>query len=247
MEFLQRLEHVARGALDLLLPPRCYGCGAAVADQGRLCAACWSGLTFLTPPCCASCGYPFEYAPGGESLCAACMAGRPAYDVARSALVYDDASRPLVLAFKHGDRTHLAAPLADLMAAAGGELLEAADLILPVPLHPARLFRRRFNQAALLARMLARKSGTDWSPTRLQRRRATITQGGLSRRGRQRNVAGAFYMRGRLEGRAVLLVDDVMTTGATVEACARCLRRAGARHIGVLTLARVVLPGHGPI
>lgn len=247
MELVAHLQHMARGALDTLLPPRCYGCGAPVTDQGRLCAGCWSGLTFLTPPCCACCGYPFEYAPGGDSLCAACMARQPAYDIARSALVYNDASRQLVLAFKHGDRTHLATPLAGLMALAGGELLNHADLILPVPLHPGRLFRRRFNQAALLARNLAQQSGKDWSPTRLLRHRATVTQGGQSRRGRRRNVAGAFTVRGRLETLSVLLVDDVMTTGATAEACARCLRRAGARHIAVLTLARVVLPGHSPI
>lgn len=247
MELVAHLQHMARGALDTLLPPRCYGCGAPVADQGRLCPDCWSGLTFITPPRCACCGYPFDYAIGGDSLCAACMARRPGYDVARSGLAYDDASRRLVLAFKHGDRTHLAGPLAELMALAGDDLLKNADIILPVPLHPGRLFRRRFNQAALLAGTLARRSDTDWSPTRLLRHRATSTQGGQSRRGRQRNVTGAFRMRGRLDDRAVLLIDDVMTTGATVEACARCLRRAGARHIAVLTLARVVLPGHSPI
>jgi len=218
-----------------------------VTRQGELCGPCWAGLTFITEPQCARCGYPFEYALPGESLCAACHARLPAYDRAISALAYDDASRELILAFKRGDRTALAGPLGWLTARAGTDLLAGADLLLPVPLHPRRLFARRFNQAALLARAIARASGRPWSPDRLRRRKNTPSQGGLSRRQRLENMRGAFAVRGRLDGMRILLIDDVMTTGATAEACAKVLRRAGAAWVGVLTLARVVTPGQSTI
>jgi len=233
---------LAGRALDILLPPRCYACGAEVSRQGELCGSCWAGLTFITEPMCRICGYPFDYATVEESLCAACHARKPSYDRAASALVYDDASSSLVLAFKRGDRTHLAEPLGRLAARAGEVLLAEADLILPVPLHPRRLFARRFNQAALLAREISKASGVGWSPDLLYRRRNTPSQGGLSNKQRRENMRGAFMAGGRLEARHVVLVDDVMTTGATAEACAKVLRGAGARSVALLTLTRVVRP-----
>lgn len=249
------LSTVARAAkavvattLDALLPPRCLSCGTPVERQGGLCAACWGTLTFIAQPCCARCGLPFEYALEGESadaaLCGACMADPPEFHRARAALVYDDGSRPLVLGFKHGDRLHAADAFGAWMARAGAELLADADLLAPVPLHRWRLFRRRYNQAALLAYAVGRRIGRPVAPDLLTRARATRSQGGLGRKERHRNVKGAFApARGaeaKVRDKRIVLVDDVLTTGATLEECARVLRRAGAARVDVLTLARVV-------
>lgn len=237
----------AAAALDLLLPPRCLACGAIVDAQGTLCAGCWRGITFIGPPMCACCGLPFEIAAGPGALCGACVASPPVWGRARAALVYDDGSRPLVLGFKHGDRTHAAIPFARWMALAGAELLAGADLLVPVPLHPWRLFRRRYNQSALLARAVADRSGVPLLVDAVVRRRRTPSQGGLNRRQRALNVRGAFRVRpaaaDRIRGRRVVLVDDVLTTGATVTACARALLSAGAASVDVLALARVVRGG----
>ena len=233
------------GLLDLLLPPRCLGCGACVDDQGGLCAACWSGLAFLGPPQCRTCGYPLPHALPEAPLCGGCAAEPPPYDRARAALRYDEGSRRLILRFKHADRTDVAPAFGGWLARAGGELVEGADLIAPVPLHRWRLLRRGYNQAAMLARALAQETGRPLVPDLLQRVRATASQQGLSGRARQENItAGAFrvhpWHRRRPAGRRILLVDDVLTTGATVGACARVLRQAGAVEVDVLTLARVV-------
>jgi predicted amidophosphoribosyltransferase len=129
------LRRFCAGALDLLLPPRCLSCGTTVAEPGTLCAGCWRGITFLGSPCCACCGYPFDFDVGALGLCGACLADQPSFDRARAAMRYDEASRHLVLALKHGDRLHLAPPLAQWMGRAGAELLADADLLVPVPLH----------------------------------------------------------------------------------------------------------------
>ncbi|NYZ16303.1 ComF family protein [Azospirillum sp. RWY-5-1] len=238
------LRRAALTVLDALLPPRCLSCGEPVDRQGGLCARCWSGLVFVEAPHCACCGLPFPYPVEGENRCGACLREAPPYGRARSVLVYDDASRPLILAFKHADRTHAAAAFGTWLARAGAGVLEGADLLVPVPLHRWRLFRRRYNQAALLALAVGRAAGLRVVPDLLVRRRQTPTQGGLDRDGRRRNVAGAFALgRGRaaaVAGRRVVLVDDVLTTGATVSECARVLLRAGAAGVDVLTLARVV-------
>lgn len=250
MSSLQSLVRaVPRIALNALLPPRCLSCGAGVAATGSLCAACWGGLTFLAPPLCAACGFPFDYDLGPAALCAGCSREPPAYDRARAVLRYDEASRGLLLRFKHGDRTEGAPAYGQWLSRAGAELIDAAEAVLPVPLHRWRLFSRRYNQSALLAQALGRASGLPVLPDALRRTRNTPSQGRLSIAARQRNVAGAFAVdpraRARLEGRRVLLVDDVLTTGATVEACARSLKRAGAAGVDVLTLARVVRPQQG--
>jgi ComF family protein len=232
-------------ALDLLLPPRCLGCGVPVDRNGLLCTECWSGLNFIAPPLCDCCGLPFAYAVAERTRCAACLAVPPDFARARAVLVYDDASRRLILGFKHADRLEAAPAFGRWLARAGAELAAGADLIVPVPLHRWRLFRRRYNQAAVLALALGREVGRPVVPDLLVRRRATPSQGGLGRAGRRRNVAGAFALRrgpaDRVAGRRILLVDDVHTTGATVGACARVLRQAGAAAVDVLTLARVTL------
>jgi ComF family protein len=233
-------------AFNALLPPRCLVCGLGVDRPGALCAACWGGLSFLAPPICAACGFPFDYDLGAGTLCGACHREPPAYDRARAVLRYDEVSRGLLLGFKHGDRTEGAPAFGGGLARAGGELIAECDVVLPVPLHRRRLFTRRYNQSALLAHALGRATGLPVLPDSLRRVRNTASQGRLSAAARRRNVAGAFRVATgaaeRLGGRRVLLVDDVLTTGATVEACARVLKRAGAAGVDVLTLARVVRP-----
>lgn len=237
------LASLAARALDLVLPPRCLGCGVDVDATGTLCSACWKTASFIAPPLCACCGRPFEFAAEGESLCAPCIARPPLFDRCRAVLVYDDGSKGMVLRFKHADRTDAAPGFAAWMARAGADLLADADLIAPVPLHRWRLFHRRYNQSCLLAKHLGIQSGRPMVPDLLVRRRAG-TQGGQSAAGRARTVAGAFALpassRERVRDKRILLIDDVLTTGATVGECAKVLKRAGAAGVDVLTLARVV-------
>jgi ComF family protein len=238
--------------LDLVLPPRCLSCGAAVESQGRLCADCWRSLTFLGAPQCRVCGYPLPHAQPEAPLCGRCAVEPPAYDRARAALRYDEGARGLILAFKHADRTDTAPAFGRWLVRAGAELLAEAELIVPVPLHRWRLLKRGYNQAAVLAQALARETGLPLLPDLLQRHRATPSQQTLSARARLANVtAGAFrphpWHRRRAAGRRVVLVDDVLTTGATVGACARVLRQMGAVQVDVLTLSRVVRDAATPI
>ena len=236
--------------LDAVLPPLCLGCNEIVDSPGALCAACWQGFSFIAPPHCARCAAPFVEDRGEGTLCGACLARPPRFRRARAALVYDTRSRRLVLPFKHGDRTDIARACGRWMARAGAELLAEADLVAPVPLHWRRLLTRRYNQAQLLARIVVREAAagprTRLAPDLLRRRRWTGSQSGLRAQERRGNVRQAFDIHPRwaakLAGKTVLLVDDVLTTGATVEACARILQRGGARHVDVLTLARVVRP-----
>lgn len=231
--------------LDFLYPPRCAACAAFVDRHGHLCADCWSGLRLLAPPLCRACGLPLPQGAGPDPLCAACTARAPAFARARAACAYADVARRLVLAFKHGERTELAPLLAGFVARAGAELLAACDLIVPVPLHRLRLWRRGFNQSLLLAEELARRGDRPLARDALLRVRATRSQQGLDAAARRRNVTPAAFAvhprrRDLVAGRAVLLVDDVLTTGATLEACARTLLRAGAARVDVVVFARVV-------
>ncbi|HLN23270.1 MAG TPA: ComF family protein [Patescibacteria group bacterium] len=239
------LRALAWRVVDILLPPRCLRCGGLTDSTGALCPACWKQMRFLAPPLCECCGRPFDIDPGPGAICGACMLKRPPFDRARAVFCYDDASKALVLRFKHADRVGAAVPYARWMARAGAELLTEADVIVPVPLHRWRLLQRRYNQAALLANALGRLSGVPAVPDALLRVRHTTSQGHLGRKERRRNVRGAFQMArlGSVAGRRVLLIDDVLTSGATIEECVRVLRADGAAAVDVLTLACVVL-GH---
>lgn len=217
-----------------------------MAGPGPLEPEAWRKLVFISGPVCACCGLPFEIAVDADQSCGACLARPPAYDRARAALVYGDVSREIVLSLKYQGRRDGLGLAAGWMAQAAPDLLQEAELIVPVPLHYLRLIRRGFNQAGWLAAALARRSGAKLSVDALKRARATPIQGGLSATGRRRNVEGAFRVRGSrrklVQGRRVLLVDDVLTTGATAEACAKALKRAGAACVDVITLARVAGP-----
>jgi ComF family protein len=239
------IEKVWRGLVDLAYPPLCILCREPVADPDSLCPACWSELQFIDGPVCVRCGLPFEIDAGPGTECGACIADPPHFDRARAILRYDDASKKPVLALKHADRLDLVPAFAKWLDRAGRDLLAAADMIVPVPLHRMRLWKRRYNQSAELARALARRSGLPLEPLVLERVKPTPSQGTMpSAAARRKNVAGAFRvpadLRAGLKGRRVLLVDDVLTTGATASASARALKRAGAASVFVLALARVV-------
>ncbi len=240
---LQILKRSGTRFLDVLLPPRCPSCRTIVERDSSFCAPCWSRLQFLTAPMCACCGLPFPYTTATDALCAGCLETRPPYDSARAPLIYNKTSAGLVLGLKHGDRTGLARVMAAMMARAAAPILADRPLLVPVPLHTRRLRQRRFNQAALLARMLGRSAGLATLGMALERVRDTPTSRGMTRTQRSKNVRGAIRVRpgaaARIKGAHVLLVDDVLTTGATAEACARALRRAGARRIDIVTFARV--------
>ena len=234
---------LAEPVLNLLFPPLCMGCRAPVGDAG-FCAACWGNIVFLDGPLCACCGTPFAADPGMETLCAACHAQKPAFASARAILSYDENSRGAILALKHADRLDLVPGFARWLGRSGRTLLQDCDVIVPVPLHWTRLATRRFNQAALLAQAIGRSAGLPILPQALQRRRATRSQGHLGRLARFRNVKGAIAVAERhattVTNRRILLIDDVITTGATIESAAKALISAGARQVDVLALAKVV-------
>ena len=236
--------------LDFLFPPVCIACRQEVGEAGGFCAACWAAVTFLDGPGCACCGVPFAADAGPDTLCAACLAKPPAYACARAILAYDDHSRAPILGLKHADRLELVPGFARWLARTGADIIAASDVIVPVPLHRSRLWRRRYNQAAELARALSRHTGKPAMLMALVRTRATKSQGEMvSAKARRRNVLSTFQVpdAARIAGRNVLVVDDVLTTGATADATARALKRAGAREVRILALARVVRAAEGLI
>lgn len=242
------IRNIVRETVDFALPPRCPACGTITPEPHRFCFDCWQSLTFLGDPCCACCGLPFAYGDPG-ALCGGCLAEPPPFDRLRAAVAYGEVARTVVLKLKYSGRPGLAETLARFMrrhlpetdgAAAGAR----GPLLVPVPLHRWRLWKRGYNQAALLASALARANGLNFAPDLLRRTRATPPLKGLGRRERALTVRGAFAVTGKgkaaLAGRPVILVDDVFTSGATAGACARTLKRAGAASVVILCWARVV-------
>jgi len=234
-----------RAAIDFALPPRCPACGLIVGDDGSFCANCWSKLDFLGGPACRTCGLPFETDQGPDARCAACLAEPPAHDGVRAVVAYGEVARTLALKLKHGRRIGLARVIGGHVARRAAD--EPGALIVPVPLHRWRIWSRGFNQSALIGGEIAKRVGLELRTDLLVRRKATPMLGGLGRAARARTLRGAFAVpsekKSALSGRTVLLVDDVFTSGATANGCARVLKRAGAARVVVLCWARV-LQGH---
>ena len=243
--FRNHLGRAFGAAGNALAPAVCLSCHDRISAHDALCAGCWQQVSFITPPLCDRLGLPLPFGGEGQLISAAAAADPPPYDRARAAAVFDGVVRELIHGFKYADRHEPRRLLARWMAGAGAELLADADLIIPVPMTRWRLIRRQFNQAALLAREVSRLSGVRFEPSLLRKIRTTPTQVGSTARQRAENVAGAFAIpqraRHRVAGAAIILVD-VITTGATVSACARVLRAAGARRIDVLAAAMVADP-----
>ena len=235
-----------RSVVDFALPPRCPGCGVITQEEHSFCLDCWSQLVFLGEPCCMRCGLPFAHEQGGgEAECGACLADPPRFDRARAAVAYGEIPRKVALKLKYGGRPGVAETMARLMAR---HLPAAAGAILaPVPLHRWRIWKRGYNQAALIAAALGRLGGGDVMADLLERTKATPYLRGMGPRERAETVRGAFRVAERrreaLAGREVVLVDDVYTSGATAGACARALKKAGARRVSLLCWARVVRGG----
>lgn len=230
--------------LNLLFPPQCLNCDVRVPTHGTLCLPCWQQIQFISEPMCHACGLPFDYDIGENALCAPCLSESPLYSRARAAFRYDEHSRKLITRFKYSDQTQLAEIYGAWLAKAGGQLLAQTDIIIPVPLHYFRFVHRRFNQSALLTKVLSKKTGVKHLQNALKRSRRTVPQTGLTRKQRETNVKGAFTINKRyagvIKGKNILLVDDVYTTGSTIEQCTKILLKAGAAQVNVLTLARAI-------
>jgi len=232
-----------RAALDTLYPPICLACRAATSEAGALCSSCWRAMRFIERPFCDRLGTPFEHDLGEGLLSPQAVTDPPVFQRARAVARFEDGpARRLVHRLKYSDRGELAAPMGAWMARAGADVLAEADAITPVPLHARRLWTRRFNQAAALGREIARRAGKPFEPALLRRIKATRSQVGLSREQRVQNMQGAFRAApaASVQGRRIALVDDVLTSGATANAAARALLRAGAEQVDLIVFARVV-------
>ncbi len=232
--------------LDKLLPPQCSRCSCRTADSHKLCGDCWEKIRFLDNPQCQLCGWPFEFETKDHFLCADCSRQPPLFTKGRSALQYDDITRHMIIKFKHGDGVYLSKTFATLMKKASGDVFEEADILMPIPLHRWRLFRRGYNQSALLVKNLAKLSKIPAAYHVLCRHKSTKSQEGLSRKERLMNMRNVFCVPEKkkrlVQNKVIVLIDDVWTTGATLTEACRTLLSCGAREVRVLTLARVIRP-----
>ncbi len=229
--------------VDLIFPPRCPLCGEGISAQTGLCSSCWSELAIPGKPACSLCGRPFGEGIADGAICAPCLAHPPRHDGIAAATLYNDASRKLILALKHGNRLALAPMMARLMCAKL-DVIDEGWLVVPVPLHRWRLWRRGFNQAAVLASEIARKKGACLMVDVLVRRKSTPVLGGLGANARARALSGAIKANPshltKLRGASIVLVDDVLTSGATSSACVTALKAAGAEKVVISCFARVL-------
>ncbi len=249
MKAVESWKAVGRGALDLVMPPLCLGCNRRTSEPRSLCSSCWLGFSFIEEPRCPLWGEPFAFDAGPGLVSARALETAPEWKSLTAAVAFNDLAARLVHALKYHDRLESAELMARLMHRAAPATLENSDLIIPVPLYRWRLWRRRYNQAALLAQCLAAKARRIYSPYALARHRRTRSQVGLDTKARDRNLKGAFSVaeaqRGKIGGKRIVLVDDVLTTGATARAATRSLLEAGAGRVDVVVFALVLMPGHG--
>jgi ComF family protein len=235
-----------RRVIDFLVPPKCLVCREPVGEPASLCQSCWDTLKYIDAPVCNVLGVPFAYDQGEGAVSPAALADPPLWDRARAAVAFDDASRRIVHALKYRDTQEAGLFMARLMGRAGRQIIEEADVIIPVPLHRFRLWQRRFNQAAILSQQISSQFSKSYRTDLLQRSKASRSQVGLSFDERRKNVAKVFQVTpegaGDLAGCKVLLVDDVLTTGATAGSCAAVLKKAGAAQVDVLAFALVLEP-----
>ncbi len=238
---------IGQKSLDFILPPQCLQCHTLVLQQGGLCANCWQKISFISKPFCKSCGFPFDLPLELESICGPCARKTPPFTRARAAVYYNETSKPMILRFKHGDALHMTPLFTEWLYQAGHELLQQADYIAPIPLYWSRLVYRGYNQAAILSHKLSKKAKIVHAPDLLERKKRTPSQGNLTAKERDKNVSNAFKLNKKyhqlIHDKYILLIDDVLTSGATVRACAKVLKKSGAKQIDVLTLARVIKPG----
>lgn len=229
--------------LDLLFPPQCLNCKIRVPEHGTLCVSCWQQIRFISDPLCACCGVPFDYDIGNGALCAGCINKTPPYSKARAIFCYDEHSNKLITSLKYADQTQLAKVYGKWLVRAE-DIIADSDIIIPVPMHYLRFVKRRFNQSALISLYLSKNIKIKTIPDAIKRIRKTKPQAGLTRSQRDKNVKNVFIIEKKylpiIKGKNILLIDDVMTTGATINQCTKILLKAGAKRVNVLTLARVV-------
>jgi ComF family protein len=244
-------RRILRIGLDAVMPPLCLSCGSRTAEPDGLCSLCWSGLSFIDEPRCPIWGEPFGFDAGSGTLSARALATPAVWRRLTAAVVFNDQAARVVHALKYRDRLEVARFMARLLYRAGRHYLEEADLLIPVPLHWLKLWQRRFNQAALLAQALGELSQKHFAARALERHRYTKSQVGLDQKQRERNIRGAFSVRPKAQaevaGRRVVLIDDVLTTGATASAAADTLLKAGAASVDMMVFALVLPPGHSHI
>lgn len=236
-----------RFSLDFILPPRCANCSLRVVSHGHLCPSCWGTLRPLAAPYCAHCALPFAFDASEGDVCGGCLQDAPGFDWARAAVLYDDLGRKMVMQLKYSGAAAVVPAMTQMMV--GALAGTSADLIIPVPLHRRRMLKRRFNQSQLLAADLARRIDVPLDTFSLAKHKATESQGGLNKKARFKNVQASFAVstdrRSFVAGKSIMVVDDVLTTGATASACAKALKKAGAKSVGIVTYARVGKPVAG--
>jgi ComF family protein len=237
----EQIQKVYNFIITIILPSVCPNCRRESVTPHLLCADCWNAITFIQKPLCNCCGTPLAFA-ADQLMCVPCLANPPVFDSGRSVFTYSGLGRDLVLRFKHSDATHLSRCLAPFLKSVGQEFFQSADYIMPVPLHRWRLFKRQYNQATLLARAVSSLVDRPVLTNCLIRKKATQSQGHKTIKERKKNVKQAFEVINPdiIKGKTVVLIDDVWTTGATIEACTKTLKKSGANRVFVLTLARVV-------
>lgn len=238
------IKPITKKAIDIIFPPRCLSCKVYVESDGSLCHNCWEEIDFISSPQCSSCGTPLEFATSDGTICGQCIANPPKYTMARSVLRYNEKSSKLITNFKYYDNTHSSNHFAKWLLRAGKDMIGDVDIITPVPLHKLRLLSRRYNQCALICNRLSEMTGITSYNNLLIRHKNTKPQAGLAFNKRINNVKSAFKINHdlieQINDKNILLIDDVMTTGSTIDSCTKTLLNSGARNVYVLTIAMTV-------